>query len=183
MEGGLGQFAVPGQFARGISIQRTSYSVIVEAKPTTLAEQSIAWFATDQPLTSVFVPFIAASNSADSSYMTGRLEVFSRDSAFWAFNFVSNWMNIDFKDMMSMHVGAAMKAEQQDIMVAIEQLEASWPAQKDAVNRVQEGLQERLVRNWWNLADSLNVHFNDGMYTYRNGTQKTLGYPAWWLQM
>merc|ERR1719498_1665234 len=151
MEGGLGQFAVPGQFARGISIQRTSYSVIVEAKPTTLAEQSIAWFATDQPLTSVFVPFIAASNSAASSYMTGRLEVFSRDSAFWAFNFVSNWMNLDFKDMMERHVGPTMKAEQQHIMDAIEVLEANWPENKEEVNKVQQGLQERLVRNWWNL--------------------------------
>merc|ERR1719498_246250 len=166
MEGGLGQFAVPGQFARGISIQRTSYSVIVEAKPTTLAEQSIAWFATDQPLTSVFVPFIATSDRAAASYMTGRLEVFSRDSAFWAFNFVSNWMNIDFKDMMSMHVGPSMKAEQDHIMDSVEKLEANWPEDVEAVNDIQVGLQERLVKNWWNLADSLIVHFSDGIYTF-----------------
>lgn len=181
IEGGVGVLSVPGQFARGISIQRTSYSLIVEAKP--VPGQSIAWFATDQPLTGVFAPFVASSSRAAPSYHTGRLEAFTRDSAFWAFNFVSNWMNIDFKDMMSMHVSAAMRAEQQHIMDAVEAMEANWPEHAETVNEIQEGLQERLVKNWWNLADSLIVQFSDGIYTFENTTTKHLGYPAWWLQM
>merc|ERR1719326_1395390 len=92
-------------------------------------------------------------------------------------------MNIDFKDMMSMHVGPSMKAEQDHIMDSVEKLEANWPEDVEAVNDIQVGLQERLVKNWWNLADSLIVHFSDGIYTFHNTTKKTLGYPAWWLQM
>lgn len=171
----------PGQFARGISIPRTSYSIVVQAK--TEPAQSIVWLATDQPLTSVFVPFVASSDQAASSYHVGRLEEFSRGSAFWAFNFVSNWMNINFKAMMDMHVGPAMHAEQQHIMAAVEALEANWPEDKETVNEVQQGLQERLVQRWWKLADSLIWQFSDGMYTFANTTKKGVGYPAWWLQM
>merc|ERR1719359_2703569 len=55
---------VPGVITRGISIARTSYAVVVESKSGEKARQSIAWFATDQPLTSVFVPIVASSTKA-----------------------------------------------------------------------------------------------------------------------
>eukprot|EP00931_Biecheleriopsis_adriatica_P083404 TRINITY_DN56_c0_g1_i1.p1 TRINITY_DN56_c0_g1~~TRINITY_DN56_c0_g1_i1.p1 ORF type:complete len:638 (+),score=103.94 TRINITY_DN56_c0_g1_i1:78-1991(+) len=183
IEGGVGQLSVPGQFARGISIPRTAYSLVVESKTLSKAGQSIAWFATDQPLTSVFVPFIATSDLAASAYHTGRQEEFSRDSAWWAFNFVSNWMNINFKDMMAMHVSPAMRAEQDRIFEAVSTMEAEWPQSKTVVNKVQKELQENLVKTWWALADDLIVHFSDGMYTHKNTTKTALGYPAWWLQM
>jgi len=183
IEGGPGMLAVPGQFARGISIPRTAYSVVVEAKPGKRAGQTIAWFAIDQPLSSVFVPFVASSDRTADAYRKGRQEFFSRDSAWWAFNFVSNWMSIDWADMMAMHVGPAMREEQQRIMDAVQGLEADWPEDKEVVNRMQHGLHENLVKTWWALADELIARFSDGIYTHRNGTKKGIGYPGWWLQM
>merc|ERR1712139_658110 len=104
-----------------------SYAVVVESKHGEKARQSIAWFATDQPLTSVFVPIVASSSKAADAYHKGRLEVFSRDSAFWAFNFVSNWMNINYKDMHNLTVGPAQRREQQHIFRQVEGMEAAWP--------------------------------------------------------
>merc|ERR1712139_376257 len=111
-----------------------SYAVVVESKHGEKARQSIAWFATDQPLTSVFVPIVASSTKAADAYHKGRLEIFSRDSAFWAFNFVSNWMNMNYKDMHNLTVGPAQRIEQQRILEAVDQMESEWPESVEVVN-------------------------------------------------
>lgn len=178
--------SIQGQFARGISIPRTNYGVLVEAKQADKASRSIAWFATDQPASSVFVPFFAAADTCAPPYSHGQQEVFTRDSAWWAFNFVANWMNINYGVMAERHVTPAVREEQRHILVAVEGAEADWPAGKDAkrsLSELQTGLQQRVVEAWWQLSDRLVVAFNDGVYTFTNGTRQPLGYPAWYLQM
>jgi len=182
-EGGHGEVQVPGQATRGISILRTNSAVVVEGKSGAKAQQSIAWFATDQPLSSVFAPFIATADRAAESYHKGHLETFSRESAFWAFNFVSNWMMLNWESMMSMTVGPVQSEEQGRIFAAVTALEAQWPKEKEAVNKFQQGLQQRLVERWWLLADDVIARHSDAIYTHQNGTKMGLGYTAWWLQM
>jgi hypothetical protein len=183
VEGGHALLEIPGVFTRGISIARTNYALVVESKSAEKASQSIAWFCTDQPLTGVFVPIVATSSKMADPYYKGRLEVFSRDSAFWAFNFVSNWMNINYKDMMAMTVGPAQSAQQQHIFHRVETMEADWPKSIEGINDAQHTLQNKLVEDWWILADNVISQFSDGMFTARNGTRKSLGYAAWWLEM
>jgi len=184
LEGGPGARTIIGQFARGISIPRTNYGVVVEAKKTDAkASQSIAWFASDQPMSSVYAPFIASADQAADAYKRGRQEVFSRDSAWWAFNFVANWMNINFEQMMQKHVGPTLAEEQKRIIEGVEALEANWPEDSHVVSEKQKQMQEQLLKSWWTLADDLVVHFSDGVYTRKNTTKAPLGYPAWWLQM
>merc|ERR1712238_458664 len=122
-EGGSGLREIKGQFARGISIMRTNSAVVVEGKSGDKAKQSIAWFATDQPISSVFVPLIATADRAADSYTKGHLETFNRESAFWAFNFVSNWMMLNWESMMSMAVRPKQREEQDRIFAAVSQLE------------------------------------------------------------
>jgi len=91
--------------------------------------------------------------------------------------------DMDFKDMMEMHVAPAMATQTSRIMESVEKLEARWPNHVDAVNDAQTELQDHLVKSWWQLADDLVAHFSDGVYHYKNTTVKQMGYPAWWLQM
>lgn len=182
-EGGQGLREIKGQFARGISIMRTNSAVVVEGKSGEKAKQSIAWFATDQPISSVFVPFAATSDRAAASYSKGHLETFSRESAFWAFNFVSNWMMLNWESMMSLSVGPAQQEEQDRILSAVAALESQWPADPSAVSDFQQGLQESLIERWWLLADHLVASYSDAIFTRQNTTKMGLGYPAWWLQM
>lgn len=162
---------------------RTNGAVVVEGKSGEKAQQSIAWFATDQPISSVFVPFVATADRAATSYSKGHLETFSRESAFWAFNFVSNWMMLNWESMMSITVAPALQEEQNRILTAVAELEAKWPEDASVVNEFQKGIQENLVERWWQLSDDLIARYSDGIYTRQNTTKMPLGYPAWWLQM
>jgi len=180
IEGGPGLLQMPNEFTRAISIPRTVYGLLIEPKP--VAAQSIAWFAADTPASSVFVPFFASSTECAEPYTKGRIGVFTRDSAWWAFTFVANWMNLNYRDMSEVYVGPKVQDEQQRILAAVESLLSNWP-DTDALNAIQTQLQDDLVRRWWELGDVLVGAFNDGIHTSQNGTQKTYGYPAWWLQM
>ncbi|KAF4733961.1 hypothetical protein FOZ62_012080, partial [Perkinsus olseni] len=86
LEGGEAFF---GQIPRGISIPRTSYSFF--GQPKSNVKDSVGWFAVDQPMTSVYLPFRADTDwkGVDKSYKRGLLLEFDDKSAFWAFQFVS----------------------------------------------------------------------------------------------
>jgi len=183
LEGGSGLEQIPGQFARGISIPRTTYGLLVEAKPASKAPWSIAWLATDAPATSVFVPFFASANRCAAAYTKGHLEVFSRDSAWWAFNFLANWMNINYRNMSLTHVYPVRDAEQTRILQAVEAVEKVWPQETIDVEQLQTTLQEQLVSKWWQLGDRMIAAFSDGVYFTPDGKVESIGYPAWWLQM
>jgi len=184
IEGGRGSAVVHGHFTRGISIPRTNYGVLVEAKQGTRASQSIAWFATDSPATSVFVPLFASAEACAMSYTTGRKDVFSRASAWWAFNFLANWMNINYQEMSQHHVYPMREEEQSRILQSVATVEKAHPPPPQAVvEELQSKLQEQLVEKWWELADRMVVGFSDGVFNAPGGAVQAIGYPAWWLQM
>jgi dipeptidase len=184
IEGGRGPEVVTGHFARGISIPRTNYGVLVQAKQGTKASQSIAWFATDSPATSVFVPFFASTETCAMPYTRGHKEVFSRGSAWWAFNFLANWMNINYQEMSQHHVYPMREAEQSRILQAVEAVEETQlPSPQAVVEELQSKLQESVVQKWWELADQMVVGFSDGVFNAPSGDIQKIGYPAWWLQM
>merc|ERR1719362_626981 len=79
-----------GQLARTVATRVSQYGVLGHPRRS---DHAVMWFAADAPITSVFVPFyVAAGDAKDGAYSRGLTNVFSRDSAWWAFNFVNNWM-------------------------------------------------------------------------------------------
>ena len=147
------------QTPRAISIPRTSYSIVGQSFP--VGKPSIAWYAIDQPMTSVFIPLLSTVTSTAglaSSYTAGNLWEFDRNSAFWAFDFVSNWMNMNWRNMSSEEVFPLQKRIQDEIdfnLTKVGSDGASW----------QRNLQENVVQRWWQLADRCVVKYNDGYYT------------------
>ena len=86
---------------RTISIFRCSYCVVLQTRdwmPDPVG--GLAWFAEDDPKTSVFVPFYAGISHVPGSFEIGRRDVFDRNSAWWAFDFVSNWSNLKYNYMI-----------------------------------------------------------------------------------
>ena len=170
------------QFPRAISIPRTSYSIVGQSKKN--SSESIAWFASDQPMTSVYVPLLASVKSSaglDESYQVGSLWEFDRKSAFWAFDFVSNWMNMNWRNASSEEV-FPLQEELQDMLD--EEVESGVVSEE-----WQKGVQKKIVDSWWKLADRLVVKYNDGYYT-RVGSGihdpiigKSYGYPDWYSRM
>ncbi|EER13253.1 conserved hypothetical protein [Perkinsus marinus ATCC 50983] len=187
LEGGKAFF---GQIPRGISIPRTSYSFF--GQPKANVKDSVGWFAVDQPMTSVYLPFRADTDwkGVDKSYKRGLLLEFDDKSAFWAFQFVSNWLNMNFKNM-SEQVVFPMRQKMQDL-VDIELAKMDELAAKNAskkVEKAQSALQKYVVDEWWSMGKKLIAMYNDGYYN-RLPTKDTepalgvtFGVPNWYAHM
>jgi len=199
-EGGIGARSVPGQFARSTSIPRTSYTQIVQSGPI---HQPRVWFAPDCSASSVFVPFFS-SVLADAdgrfdveAYGTGSQKSFvfsKRDTvrpAWWAFDFVANWMEISYQNMSEQYVYAAVQSTQLRVVEETEEAlrKSDKMHAKSAAKHLadyQSKLQRNITEEWWALADMLVVRYNDMFYNYPPETPhqvSDIGYPAFWLEM
>ena len=178
VDAGEGVKNVGGQITRAISIQRTAYTMIGVAD----SKSPLVYYATDAPATSVFVPFLASTirNSRKISpshlysrrYQTGKKTKFDRFSAWWAFDFVANWMNINYHNMSSTFVQPAIEEWQPRLIQAAKSLD-----EKTIIRET-----DRLVQAWWSLADTLVVTYNDGYFTSPDGTASYTGYPEPFLR-
>ncbi|GBG31226.1 Dipeptidase A [Hondaea fermentalgiana] len=175
-----------GQFARGISIPRTTHTHLGYASAT----KGATFFSVDEPASGVFAPFLTATlreaatvelhetaNFYASAYQLNRRDQFSRESAWWAFDIVANWMNINYRNMSQEFVRPAMAKWQARAMEAFEK----------GTTTATRQFQEDLVSAWWGLFDLLIVRYNDGTFNYfpghspKNPAQR-YGYPAAWLR-
>lgn len=173
---------------RPISIFRCSYCIVVQVRdwlPDWIG--GLVWFAEDDPKTSCFVPFYGGITKVPESYQTGRRDVFDKKSAWWAFDFVSNWANLRYSPMSE-----DIKKVYTDFENTFFNLQASVEARAEALYKenpqaCREYLTEysnetaqRVVDDWWALADYLIVKYNDGYVNVPEGRSMP-GYPKEWL--
>jgi dipeptidase len=164
-----------GQVPRGISIQRTLYGIISQTGPL----KQMGWFAMDAPTTSVYVPLSTRSGAVSKAYSSGHQAKFSRDSAAWAFNFVNNFMQLNYRAMSQQEVYPAIQTWQDTID---EECKSAEQAQPDALDAWQISVQERVVSSWWNMSEFLIMRYNDGRDNVPT-VGNTPGYPQWYADM
>lgn len=173
---------------RPISIFRCSYCIVLQVRdwlPDWIG--GLAWFAEDDPKTSCFVPFYAGITTVPESYQVGRRDVFNRKSAWWAFDFVSNWSNLRYSLMSEDIKKAYSDFEntffnlQASVEARAETLYKENPAAcREYLTRYSNETAQRVVNDWWALADYLIVKYNDG-YVNVPGGRRGAGYPKDWL--
>ncbi|KAF4689808.1 hypothetical protein FOZ62_023574 [Perkinsus olseni] len=187
LEGGEGEVEVPGQFARGISIPRTAYTMIGYPDP----DNAVLYYSEDAPATSLFVPFLCktlseaggmklaeAANLYAKQFQVGYKGDFSnaKETAWWAFDFVANWMAVNYDNMSREFVKPAIKYWQPRLLeAALSKSTATCKA-----------IQESVVQYWWKLSDTLVVRYNDGFYNFPPSDPAAvehIGYPADFLAM
>jgi dipeptidase len=171
---------------RAISMFRCSYSFVSQARdwlPDPIG--GVLWFGEDAPHSTCYVPIYAGATSVPVSFSTGKRDVFDENSAWWAFNFVSNWADLKFSYMI------------EDIKTVQEELESSFfamqkPIEMAAVSMYEEDPElavefitdythnccNKAVDRWWELARELIAKYDDG---YVNDLE-SVGYPTWWLE-
>jgi len=190
MEGGAGLKVLSGQFARAIALPRTSYCSLCQS----FGEKNAGaldkfWFASDTPASSVFVPFYTNASGFSPSYRTGQMAEYDDQSAWWVFDFVANWMDLNYR-LMSVDVNAKI-AELQDV-IDEERATAEAEASKmlasghsedafEQLSAFQTGLQGRVVDAWRKFGRFLIMKYNDGRLNYPK-IAAPIGYPGWWLQ-
>lgn len=187
--GGAGEKQVfpYGGWERAISMYRTTYSFIGVARDASIAGQYI-WYGQDAPHGTCYIPVYGSQEKVPSAWYTGMQSVFSRDSAWWAFNFVNQWTTLKFSYIIK-DVQAEANSWQQkalDMTVEFESLAASAG---DDTSSLAAHVQEKaykfaseLFKGWWKFSEFLIAKYYNGYITEGEGERQSVGYPAWWLR-
>jgi len=170
-----------GQFQRPISIPRGSY---VSAVQTHIAHPKV-WWAGDTGASSVFVPFFAGALRhgvtklrCDENYASGnQLEFRFGKSAWWAFDFVANWMNLNYQNMSQRYVFPMMKEMQQYVEDQASKAELAPHQDGRSLEEAQIAIQRHVVDKWWELASTLIVRYNDGFLNFEPGKSRVQNIP------
>lgn len=173
---------------RPISVYYTCFSFIAQMRdfyPNDIG--GIVWFAYDDTYLTCYNPIFVGSNDVAKPFKIGDIQQFSWQSAWWVFNFVSNYANLRYSDM------------KEDIQTVRDSLETFYIQQTDTVAKTALSLQKKseadfhkyltdytvnmqnkLVKTWINLGEFLITKYNDGFIKEQNGKTKALSYPDNW---
>jgi dipeptidase len=150
----------------------------------------ICWFGPDNPYTTCFVPFFVGVSNLPKSYQIGNSLTFDRNSAWWAFNFVSNLSLIKFSYMKQDILLQQESMERKEILdtpnVDAKALELYKKDPKQCIQYLTEYCMkqsEDVLGKWWNLSERLLIKFNEGFInTSPHDFAKKVGYPTKWLK-
>jgi dipeptidase len=180
----------PYSWERPISTQQVGFVFVSQARSSVPdAVGGIFWYGMDNPYTNIFIPLYTSITELPPAYTTGDIRAFSRDSAWWTFNFVANFANLRFSDMIQdiRKVQNELEDLEFGIQPAIEQSAVNLLSTQPQIVPVfltrycLANAQMNLDR-WWKLADSLITKYNDGYVQDDRGNAQELGYPAPWLR-
>lgn len=180
----------PGAWPRPISPLFCSYSHICQGRSWLPAEVGgIAWIGFAVPAETVYLPVYAGATAVPASFTLGNRSEVSRDSAWWAFNTVTNWARLRYRDMIvdvRAEQGAIESTELANLSAADAEALRLLNASGEAAGRayltnwsVANG--EANVERWWRFSDRLIAKYANGMVSdFANGTTANPGYPAAW---
>lgn len=178
-----------GSWERAIAMYRADYIQISQTRgwlPDPIG--SVMWYAPDNALTSCYMPIYAGSTKLPESFSTGNRDEYDENSAWWVFNFVSNWAELKFSYMI------------EDIKLKQQEIENKEFAFQPAIDAAALTLYEKdpelacdyltdysinnanaVVQEWRDLGKYLVAKYIDG-YVNKPTVGTGAGYPLWWLQ-
>ncbi len=187
-------FEVDGEahtWERPISTQQTGFSMVCQSRaglPDPVG--GVTWYGLDDTDFTCYVPLYCGITDIPRSYRTGGIRQFSWDSAWWVFNFVSNYAALRYDDMIEdvRATQAELEGYMLDLQPAVEQTAAALHASDPELCRrylTDYSLQhaEGVVDQWRKLGEHLLTRYNDGYIKNEEGRPQEVGYPEAWLQM
>jgi len=175
---------------RATSTQQTGFSFIAQARSWLPGPVGgILWFGVDDTYSTVYVPVYCGVTRVPEAYAVGNgsFHEFTWNSAFWVFNFVSNFCYLRYSDMIKdvRKVQAELEgrflAEQQDIEKAAQALYAVSPRQaREYLTEYSVRSGNETVMRWKKLGESLIVRYLDGNIKNELGAVTHPGYPQAW---
>ncbi|MCP3981774.1 MAG: dipeptidase [bacterium] len=177
---------------RATSTQQTGFSFVAQARswlPDPIG--GVLWFGVDDTFSTVYFPVYCGVTEVPYNFRvgTGSFDEFNWDSAFWVFNWVSNYAYSRYSEMI------------QDIQVVQRELESGFLADQDGIDAAAQVLYEqspRLARDyltaytnetaatvherWKKLGEFLLWRYLDGNLKDEHGTVTHPGYPKSWYE-
>jgi dipeptidase len=175
---------------RPISTQQTGFSFVSQSRswlPDPIG--GVLWYGVDDTYTTCYVPLYCGIDTVPESFTVGTIRKFSWDSAWWVFNFVANFANLRYSDMLP-----EIQAVQSDIEGTFMSLQpfvekTAVEIHESAPDRLARYLThysityaEKVVSRWRELGEYLITKYNDGYVKDENDRPQEKGYPESWLQ-
>ena len=175
---------------RATSTQQTGFSFIAQARswlPDPIG--GVLWFGVDDTASTVYVPMYCSIHEVPKAFAvgTGDFQKFSWDSAFWVFNFVSNYSYSRYRDMIQDikkvqgQLESNFMSMQPEIEKAALQLYRQAPElARDYLTLYSQTQAAKTVKRWRALGEDLLVKYLDGNVKGEHGKVTHPGYPNQW---
>lgn len=182
--------SVEYSWERPISTQQTGFSSIAQCRswlPDPIG--GVYWYGVDDTWFTCYIPLYAGIDTVPKSFTIGSIDNFSWESAWWVFNFVSNFTNLKYQYMIQdvQKVQKELEGDAIAIQPAIEK--AALESHKNNPTTARRFLTdycvsnaETVVRRWRGLGEHLIVKYNDGYILKEDGKAEGIGYPEGWLK-
>lgn len=178
-----------GAWERPLSIYRCGMMWINQVRPgLPEAVAGISWIGLDRPAANCLMPFYAGLGELPKKMETMILTDFDREgSAWWAFNFVANYVTLKYSYMMEdvRALQGELEGEARRRVAAFDERYVEASAREEEAGMIDRFCAEIVdegVARWWRLSDKLVVKYNDGCLTEPAGAvMKQQGYPRVWL--
>jgi dipeptidase len=175
---------------RPISTQQTGFSFVSQSRsylPDPIG--GVLWYGVDDTYTTCYVPLYCGIDSLPPAFTIGSLQKFSWDSAWWVFNFVANFANVRYSDMIEdiQKVQAEIEGDLVALQPEVEKTAVAL-AKKDRalltryLTDYSLGRASVIVERWRALGEYLITKYNDGYVKDEKGQPKEAGYSEPWLR-
>ncbi|WP_320168167.1 C69 family dipeptidase [Mangrovibacterium marinum] len=186
-------FQVNGEdcaWERPISNVNTAFSFISQSRawlPDAIG--GLMWYSPDDTYTNCYTPFYPAISEIPDAYAHGDQGKFSWQSAWWAFNFVSNYINLKYSYMIDdvipvqKRLEDAALARQDSVEQAALKRYNSDPAKAiDMLTGYCSATANQVVDEWRNLGQFLIMKYIDGYINDERGSAQRAPYPQEWYE-
>ncbi len=172
---------------RPISTYNTAFSFVAQMRNYLPDEiGGIAWFGVDDTYTTCYFPIYCKNTRISEPFTKGDINHYSRESAWWAFNFAANFAMVRYNDMVKdiQH----LQSELENLFV-----EQQKAIEKDALSLNHEDrialltdysnrMGELVHQQWVELGDYLVTRYNDGYVKDSTNRIRSKTYPKEWLE-
>jgi len=182
--------SVKYSWERPISTYNTAFSFVAQMRnflPDPIG--GIMWFGEDDTYTTCYVPLYVSIDKIPKSFTVGDINKFSLESAWWAFNFVSNFANIRYVDMVKdiQKVQSRLEDESLNVQDSIDQTAIKlFRSNKEemvaALTNYSISQGEKVVEEWRQLGFYLIMKYNDGYVKNKKHRIESIGYPEEWYE-
>ncbi|MBC8183555.1 C69 family dipeptidase [candidate division KSB1 bacterium] len=177
---------------RATSTQQTGFSFVAQARswlPDPIG--GVLWFSVDDTYSTVYIPMYCGIKEVPKSYAvgTGDFQHFTWESAFWVFNFVSNYCYSRYSDMIidvqkvQRELESKFLADQPGVEEAALTLYKQSPQLAfEYLTNYSINLGNSTVKRWKKLGEFLIYKYLDGNVKDELGKVTHPGYPKSWYR-
>ncbi|HEX7552830.1 MAG TPA: C69 family dipeptidase, partial [Geothrix sp.] len=188
-------FKVDGQeylHERAISTQQTGFSFVTQSRSWLPdAVGGVIWFGVDDTFTTVYVPISCGIKESPKAFAvgTGNFSEFNWESAFWTFNFVSNYtytrwsdMIVDVQKVQREYEGGYLADQAEVDRTALDLYKQNPGLAKDYLTQYAAKNTDLLMTRWKKLGEFLIWKYLDGNVRNEKGEVTHPKAPEDWLR-